>query len=278
MKKTLFCLFLAVFFFSCSSPPAESLAICAIFKNEAKWLKEWVEYHHKVLGVDHFYLYNNESSDEYQKVLEPFIRQGIVELIDWDSSSPDHLASGPFMDAPWSMAQLGAYNNCLKQRALGKVDWVAMIDIDEFIVPAKGVSHFYSLLAKAKKHRKGTVSIHWKVFGTSGVQDLGSQELLTEKLTLRAKEDHPWNSQVKSIHRPEAVEFCLVHIAEKLKPGFGARSFSPEEVQINHYWARTIAFSSKRRALEKEKTPELFEALNQVEDQTIFQYLSKIKS
>ena len=41
-----------------------NLSICAIFKNEAKYLKEWIEYH-RIFGVDHFYLYNIGSRDSF---------------------------------------------------------------------------------------------------------------------------------------------------------------------------------------------------------------------
>jgi len=32
------------------------------------------------VGVEHFYLYNHLSKDEYAEVLEPYIKEGIVEL------------------------------------------------------------------------------------------------------------------------------------------------------------------------------------------------------
>lgn len=267
-----FCFFLLLC--SCSSSPyTYRLAICAIFKNEAPWLKEWLAYHRNVLKVDHFYLYNNESSDSYLQVLQPYIDQGIVEVIDWDSANPDHLAQGNFMDAPWSAAQLGAYNDCLKKRALGKAEWVAMIDIDEFIVPVNGVKSLYDLLSKAEKNKRGTVSLYWRVFGTSWVQDLAAGELLTEKLTWRAADDHPWNQLVKSIHRPEAIDFCLVHIAEKLKPGFGSRTLKPEQVRIHHYWSRTEKAFMEKRGCGQELAP-----FHKVEDTTIHQYLSDLRS
>lgn len=264
-------------FSSCSSPHCYHLAICSIFKNEAPWLKEWLLYHHHVLGVEHFYLYNNESTDHYLEVLEPFIQKGIVELFDWDSKDPKHQAFGAFMDAPWSSAQLGAYNHCLTQKALGKAKWVAMIDIDEFIVPMKGISSFYACLKKAEKKKKGTVSLQWRVFGTSGVQELQEGELLTEKLTFRSSDTHPWNLLVKSIHRPEAIDFCLVHIADKLKPNFGAVTLSADEARIHHYWARTEQFCLEKRNLSKESNPKFFEELNQIEDLSIHEYSKRIK-
>lgn len=256
----------------CSSTHPYRLAVCAIFKNEAPWLKEWLTYHEQVLGVEHFYLYNNESSDDYKSVLQPFIQRGVVELIEWDSADPSHLAQGPFMDAPWSAAQLGAYNDCLKNRALGIAKWVAMIDLDEFIVPIQGVRAFYGLLRKAEKSGKGTVSLHWRVFGTSGVSDLAEGERLTEKLIWRAKDDHPWNRLVKSIHRPEAVAFCLVHIAEKLNPHFGAMTLRPNQACVHHYWTRTERFCSEKRGKSKENDPQFFEAFHQVRDPAILKY------
>lgn len=240
-------------------------------------MREWLAYHRDVLGVTHFYLYNNESTDNYKAVLQPFIDEGVVELIEWDSADPSHITQGAFMDVPWAGAQLGAYNDCLKNRALGQAQWVAMIDIDEFIVPVNGVKSFYKLLENAERHKKGTVSMHWRVFGTSEVEDLVEGELLTEKLTWRAKDDLPWNRLVKSIHRPEAIDFCLIHIAEKLKPHFGAKTFKPDQVRIHHYWARTERFCFDKRKRTKETEPEFFETLHQVEDRTILQYLPRLK-
>jgi hypothetical protein len=265
--------------FSCSQRPNHPyrLAICAMFKNEAPWLKEWVLYHHKVLGVNRFYLYNNESSDNYKEVLKPFIDKGIVELIDWDSANPAHQAFGPFADFPWGPAQLGAYNDCLKHRSLGKAKWVAMIDIDEFIVPVHGVDQFYNLLNHAEKSNKAAVCLHWRVFGTSGVDDLAPGELLTEKLVWRSQDDYPWNERVKSIYRPEGVAFCLVHVAEKLNPHFGSTTLDPDEARIHHYWCRTNRFCTERRNISPLAKPEFFEELHQVEDRSILQYLPALR-
>ena len=36
------------------------VSLCTIFKNEAPYLKEWIEFNH-LIGVEHFFLYNNNS-------------------------------------------------------------------------------------------------------------------------------------------------------------------------------------------------------------------------
>jgi len=50
--------------------PAHFLSICTIFKNEARYLREWIEFH-RLVGVDHFYLYENRSEDDFAPVLAP---------------------------------------------------------------------------------------------------------------------------------------------------------------------------------------------------------------
>src|SRR5947209_4668609 len=45
--------------------PTTSLAICAIFKDEAPYLAEWVTFH-RLMGVDRFYLYDNRSTDSWR--------------------------------------------------------------------------------------------------------------------------------------------------------------------------------------------------------------------
>ena len=58
------------------------LCACAVFQNEARFLKEWIEYH-RLVGVEKFYLYNNNSTDAFNTVLYPYLNNGVVELIDW---------------------------------------------------------------------------------------------------------------------------------------------------------------------------------------------------
>lgn len=36
-----------------------------------------------LIGIEHFYLYNNNSTDNYEEVLKPYIDKGLVTLIDW---------------------------------------------------------------------------------------------------------------------------------------------------------------------------------------------------
>lgn len=94
------------------------LAICAIFKNEGKYLQEWIEYHN-LIGVEHFYLYDNDSTDDIS-ILQKYIDNGIVTL---------NRIPGPAQQMP-------AYNHFL-QTYKDDVEWCAIIDLDEFIIPTE---------------------------------------------------------------------------------------------------------------------------------------------
>ena len=59
----------------------ETLAILAIFRNEADIMEEWIE-HHINEGVDHFYLINNQSTDNYSEILDKY--EGKITLYQHD--------------------------------------------------------------------------------------------------------------------------------------------------------------------------------------------------
>ncbi|WP_420421050.1 glycosyltransferase family 92 protein [Simkania sp.] len=196
------------------------LAVCAIFRNEAPYLKEWIDYHHDILGATKFYLYDNESTDEYLSVLRPYIENGLVELIEWDSTEEHAIYVAKVCTFPWAPYQIAAYTDCCKNRALNKVRWLAVMDIDEFIVPTKNLQSFHKLLKSASKPNlkkflknpfkmrrpAGCIKLHWLMFGTSKIWDIEKGERLTDKLTYRVEEDYITQINTKCLYRPEAVE------------------------------------------------------------------------
>lgn len=185
------CLFLPI----CAKEHHYALSACAIFKDEAPYLDEWIRYHQAV-GVEHFWLYNNSSSDDYQRVLNPWIKKGVVELTDW-----------PNLDIPgfWGyVTQPAAYRNALGKSS-GKTDWLAIIDVDEFLVPMK----LNSVEKTLRKEYKDAVAIYvnWLQFGTGNIT-VGPGPIL-HVLTRCAPRENEWNTIGKSIVRPEAVVSCV---------------------------------------------------------------------
>ena len=280
MKKILCLLCLLFVADICEAKYKENLAVCAIFKDEAAWMKEWIEYH-RLLGVDKFYLYNNNSSDNYAEILAPYQKRGIVDLIEWPSPP------GEF----WGPYQIKAYNHCL-ERVKEKTKWLAIIDLDEFIVVTNGkripeVLKSYDFF--------GGVVLFWQIFGTSGLWDIPEGQTLIESLVWKAQVDYGPNRNCKSIVRPERVRKYEVHGAYYLSPYSqhyvnGKRRDVPillDPMHINHYYTRTKNYFFSKKNLRREeveghlKTPEeaalLFSHLRVLKDETILRWVPALK-
>lgn len=140
------------------------VSVCTIFKNEAPYLKEWLEFNHLV-GVEHFYMYNNNSEDDFRSVLAPYIEKGWVTFIEW----------------PHNQMQMECYKDCIEKFA-GETKWLGFIDIDEFIVP-KSTDNIYEFLQPFEKNR-GSVNIYWRLYGSSGLMDRKLDGLVAEDFTV----------------------------------------------------------------------------------------------
>lgn len=203
------------------------IAAVMVFQNEAPYLKEWIEYH-KLIGVEHFYLYNNGSLDDYQEVLKPYIQKGEVELFDRapvdDIVSFDHLQRAIYTDA--------------LELSRRDVKWLLIIDADEFIVPVRDQS-LKKFLQRYEDNKTGGVYLSWIWFGTSFIPQIPDNTLLIEALHLNKG---PTN-EGKSIVRPQRVERIVTPHRHSYKQGYHCKTIATSEAQINHYWCRDEHFA-----------------------------------
>lgn len=123
------------------------VSLCLIFKNEASYLREWIEYH-LLIGVNHFYLYDNGSDDESLEVLKPYIDRQVVTLVSW----------------PQQHAQVNAYNDCYN-RFRNESHWIGFIDTDEYVNLLRD-NNISEMLHCYRRH--ASVILQWRMFGTSG--------------------------------------------------------------------------------------------------------------
>jgi hypothetical protein len=214
--------------------PGLHLAIVCIVKDEADYLEEWLAYH-VALGVDHFFIYDNGSTDGSAGLLEPYQNHGLVTRVDW----------------PMRGGQLAAYNHAL--RFFGpSVDWLAYYDVDEFLVPlADGdIPAFLARFEDAAVVRVPRVE-----FGYSGHRtppDGLTIDAYTQVANVLAL-DPELPPRVKSIVQPRAVSAVDVHLAFPAdEPVEGAPTRTAEAevtglAQLNHYYTRSFEeFEAKR--------------------------------
>lgn len=213
-----------------STHPETNLAICAIAKDEAPYFVEWIEWHLK-MGVEKFYIYDNESSDSTKQVLKPYIDAGIVE----------------YCFFPGYRKQLAAYDDCLEKHRL-HTRWLAFIDLDEFIVPIKDSS-----IPEFLKRFEGfpAVEINWLVYGSGGAVKKLPGGVMT-RFKRHSVPDHILNRHVKSIVNPRRV-FTMIgchevaRISGKASDSHGnpiTKNFRDREplqdvIRINHYAVRS---------------------------------------
>lgn len=160
----------------------DKIAICAIFRDEAPYLLEWLAFH-RMIGVDLFVLYDNGSSDGGADLVRGSSFARNVTLIDW-------------LERP---GQLSAYNHFRVHHA-ARFAWAAFIDIDEFIIPLAG-SSIRPILMRSVYARYAQVLLQWLVFGPSG-HERRPEGLVIENYTHRLPETAEASRHVKPIVRP----------------------------------------------------------------------------
>jgi hypothetical protein len=213
------------------------LAVCAIFRNEARYLAEWVAFH-RIVGVEHLFLYNNLSDDDYAEVLEPFVAEGSVTLIDW----------------PMYPGQDQAYDDCV-ERTRGAWRWVAFIDLDEFLFSPR-IRPVPELLTQFE-HVPG-VGVPWAQFGTSGHM-IPPPGLVIENYNQKRMGRRNLR-QFKSVLDPSAVTKCLgphsFTYRDRVFAGPVPRFASVHDLRVNHYFSRSDAeLQAKVRALDSYGKP-----------------------
>jgi glycosyltransferase involved in cell wall biosynthesis len=220
-------------------------AICAIARNEEDYLLEWITYHLN-LGFDHIFLCdNNDPGDDSTFRLctgQPWEKQ--ITIIDYRGRIA---------------AQLTAYNECYT--AIRKdFDWVAFIDVDEFITfgtecPYRNINQY---LGNIKEFN--VIFINWMYYGDNEKVHQEKEDVIT-RFPLPIP-DCDENKHIKSIiktsadikfvrnpHCPDGqVQICddCQYPISQSEP-FKQPSF--KNLYIRHYGTKTIEEFIKNKML-----------------------------
>jgi len=108
------------------------ISVCTMVNNEASFLEEWLSYH-MLINVDHFYIYDDESTDNTLEVLEHYIKQGFVTVIPWHKDKKTVDPSLVPLEPPYTLSQRFAIADCLFNHQ-HETEWFGVIDVDEFLV------------------------------------------------------------------------------------------------------------------------------------------------
>jgi glycosyl transferase family 92 len=217
------------------------LAACAIYRNEARYLREWIEFH-LLVGFERFYLYDNQSDDDHLAVLEPYIAEGTVVLKSWPVTSGQHLA----------------YEHCINTRR-DAARWMAFFDLDEFMFSPEG-KPLPEIVGEFEQYPG--IGVNVAVFGTSGHKTEPEGPVIANYV--RRSKDEATHPTIKSIVDPQYARHC-----------WGAHSFiylgwSREYEGLTFeepVWALVLPVSERREQIPlrtHDRTPELSYSLLRV--------------
>jgi O-antigen biosynthesis protein len=257
-----------------------TLAICAIFRDEGLDLREWVAYH-RAVGVDYFFLYDNESNDDGASVL-------------LTGPLKDYLTVVPMAGRP---VQQRAYRHFIDFH-MSHWDWTAFIDIDEFIHPTETDS-IKDLLPRYEAF--SGVLLHWLTFGPSG-HDTRPKGLVIENYTHRLPKSDPVNRHVKTLVRGGHLLRLLgnAHVFDTKGPLCNSRGepvprkpvqngVCHEVICLNHYYTKSREDWNAKQGRGRPDVPELradpqyelfekYARLSKITDERMMRYAARVRA
>lgn len=197
------------------------LAVGALFKNESHSMKEWIE-HYLSRGVEHFYLINDQSTDNFMEILQQYIDQNKVTLF----------------NAVWNRylgRQKDMYNHYILPR-IKETKWLLMIDLDEYVW-SPHTTNFNTLLDQC--NHIGQIQIYFYQFGSNGIIEQPSK--IVDSFTKRSKNKlETYKYFVNSDYEFSSLN---VHHATFVKKEHELKNFMIlDHFHLNHYSCQSRNF------------------------------------
>ncbi len=217
----------------------KGLVVCAVVKNEAAYIQEWLAFHMHS-GVEHFYLYFNEDEEDTVRVVQPFVDAGLVTAA--------HVEGGGIQGA--------VYRQCLARVKAERptAEWISFQDVDEYLFRSDRGCMMETL---ARMNDRAALAVNWRLYTHSNhVLQLPRDQLLMEANVHTRSEDDPPGQDVhiKSVIRVNHTLDCHhPHFCE-YEPGWQAKDElgrlvvgpfndpppSPQHIRMHHYHQRTL--------------------------------------
>lgn len=227
------------------------VSIVSIMKNEGLYVKEWLDFH-LLAGVDHFYIYDNGSTDNTKEILNPYVEGGVVTLINMSGRNK----------------QLSAYNHAI-WRYKSQSKYMAFIDGDEFLMSERPDEQLSDVIENIMNmdEKAGGIAVNWRMFGSSGHIKRPQTGVLLS-FVYRAKDDGKGNAVVKTIVNPRRVAywnhdhypiyrsgFHSINEDGKIVEGWRNDMNHPlRKLRINHYFCKSQEEWIARRSMGKADT------------------------
>lgn len=205
--------------------------------NDLVGMAQFISYYTSVLKINYFYFYDLAVSDVVREFLVKVSALGVkIEMLHWNVPTTD-------WEKLWDLGSLTAINDCV-YRSAKKHAYVAVVDLDEFIVPKlKGLTleDVYKKVIAHKMGEHGDAALIRNVFFCYEFEKTKSDAIDKDELPIFRyihREDRIWPSKQRSkmIVVPGAVvalgHHMIHHFAKENLKNHGA----PNTIAIlRHY-------------------------------------------
>ena len=216
------------------------VAVCAIARQENRYICEWLDYY-KSIGVSKIFLYDNYHAGEERlaDVVQDYVAEGFVELNDYHDRE---------------FAQCPAYNDCYNRHG-HEYAWIGFFDIDEFLrIKGKNIEDFM------ERYTAGSVLlVNWRLMTDNGLVHYDPrpvQERFTEAMPVNqhVKYTFPENRHIKSMvrgglssmsftghnpHCPKKPNLYCINAQGKRTEQSAFADIDHSLIWLDHYWTKT---------------------------------------
>ena len=126
------------------------ITLTGVFRNEGKYLKEWLCYYH-LIGVENFIVFLHKNTDDSLEIINNLSFKKKIQIINIEEENT---------------IGISFLNNILKKTIeLAKTEWIVYLDIDEFLY-LDNHTNINEFLLEYKN--VGGIAIYQNIFGSSG--------------------------------------------------------------------------------------------------------------
>lgn len=221
------------------APDRHGLAMGAIIRDEGRFLPEWLQFHERA-GVRAFYLYDDGSGDDPERIARAALVRASVTVIPWAMRLRDAVHRKALH------TQALAYAHCIANFG-ADYRWMAMLDPDEFCFPRQ-----HATIPEALEGLSDcpVIALPWRMFGRNGLDHVPDSGVVAN-FTRAAPEFFP--GEFKTIFDPARITLVHVHRMRadqrfSLANDRGGRfrcllrapkgALSADVLQLNHYYTR----------------------------------------
>lgn len=209
-------------------------AICAIIKDEQRYIEEWLDYH-LALGFDNITLYQDFDSTPHDDIVKKYDKVNLIPL------KGNKLG---IVDKHNTRNQLAAYRHFLfETKKNHNYDWVLFTDIDEYLMFEDG----YDLDKLTDEYEDYTgILLCWKLYNANGHIKRPKGKIMenyTRTIKYKLNNDYQWN--IKSFANiNKCDDFIHIHaIKDAVHTNLEKNVHAPmnyEKAWINHYFTKSF--------------------------------------